>query len=185
MLGRAVRVLVACCAVAGADAPRLMAQGAGRSGDPAGLSSYYRAVGEYFRVPTSEIAILSEWRLPAEEIPVVLWMASKSGISPDAVVALRQAGRDWSDVARRYSVDARALHVELDGTAGSLANAYEAYRGRPAAQWSTITLDDGEIVGLVNLGVLADLLHVSPASLLQARDRTGSWVDAYRTLARR
>ena len=42
------------------------------------VASYYNAVGEYFRVPSSEIMILSEWRLAAEEIPVVLYTAGQS-----------------------------------------------------------------------------------------------------------
>ena len=87
--------------------------------------------------------------------------------------------------ARRYSLDAGVFHVALDGSAGSLAPAYDAYRGRPNGQWSSIELDDGAIVGLVNLRVLAEILRASPASLLEARDRTGSWVDAFRTLSRR
>ncbi|MSR36438.1 MAG: hypothetical protein EXR95_07315 [Gemmatimonadetes bacterium] len=171
---------MACALLLGAAHP-LAAQGS----DPTALSLYYRAVGEHFSVPAAEILILSEWRLPPEEIPVVLWMARRAGISPDAVVALRQAGRDWSDVAARYRVNASAFHVVLDGNGGSLAHAYESYRGRPAGEWSSIQLDDGEIVGLVNLGVLADILRASPAALLQTRDRTGSWVDAFRTLSRR
>jgi hypothetical protein len=158
---------------------------AGQGPDQGALASYYRAVGEHFRLPAGEITILSEWRLSPEEIPVVLWVARRAGISPDAVVALRQAGRDWSDVARRYAVDAAAFHVALDGNAGSLAPAYEAYRERPNAQWSSIQLDDGQIVGLVNLRVLTEVLRANPSSLLQTRDRTGSWVDAYRTHSRR
>jgi hypothetical protein len=153
--------------------------------EPAALPSYYRAIGGHFRVPPAEIQILSEWRLPPEEIPVVLWMARRAGISPDAVVALRQAGRDWSDIARRYSVDAAAFHVPLEGSAGSLTPAYEAYRERPPDQWSAIRLDDGQIVGLVNLRVLAEILRAPSPTLLQARDRSGSWVDAYRSLTRR
>jgi hypothetical protein len=156
------------------------------SGQEAGpLQSYYRAVGEHFRVPSDEILILSEWRLPPEEIPVVLWMARRSGISPDAVVALRQAGREWSEIARRYSLDAAAFHVPLEGGAGSLTPAYDAYRERPSGQWSSIHLDDGQVVGLVNLRVLAEILRMPTPALLQARDRSGSWVEAYRALARR
>jgi hypothetical protein len=153
--------------------------------EPGVLQSYYRAVGEHFRVPPAEILILSEWRLPPEEIPVVLWMARRAGISPDAVVALRQAGRDWSDVARRYSLDAAAFHVPLEGSAGSLTPAYEAYRERPSAEWSSIRLDDGQVVGLVNLRVLGEILRAPSTVLLQARDRSGSWVDAYGSLSRR
>ena len=62
---------------------------------------------------------------------------------------------------------------------------YDAYRARPTAQWAAIALDDGAVVALVNLRVLGDILGASAASLVETRDRTGSWVDAYRALARR
>ncbi len=177
---RSLRTTLGTLALLGA-APPLTAQG----GDAEGVAAYYRAVGEHFRVPASEILILSEWRLPAEEIPVVLFVAGRGGISPEAVVALRRAGRDWTEVALRYALDAGSFHVPLEGSAGSLAVAYDAYRARPQSQWAAIVLSDVGIVGLVNLRVLADVLHLTPAAVLQARDGAGSWVGAYRALARR
>jgi hypothetical protein len=149
------------------------------------VASYYNAVGEYFRVPSSEIMILSEWRLAAEEIPVVLYTAGQGGISPEAVMALRRAGQDWPVVACRYGLDAVSFHVPLEGNSGPLARVYQAYRSRPQAEWSTIDLLNEDIVGLVNLRVLSGVFQISPGVVLQARDRAGSWVGAYRTLARR
>ena len=148
------------------------------------LAAYYRAVGEHFDVPSNEIMILSEWRLLSEEIPVVLYVAGRGGISPEAVVALRRAGRSWSDVVGRYGLDAASFHVPLDGSPGSLAQIYDAYGSRPAVQWSAIVLQDADIVALVNLRLLAGVLHATPAAVVQARDRSGSWVAAYRALAR-
>ena len=153
--------------------------------DPGAVASYYNAVGEYFRVPSNEIMILSEWRLAAEEIPVVLYVAGQGGISPEAVVALRRAGQNWSALARRYGLDAATFHVPSEGSPGPLARVYEVYASRPQAQWSTIELGNEDIVGLVNLRVLTGIFHVSPGVVLQAREGAGSWLSAYRTLARR
>ena len=148
------------------------------------LDGYYRAVGGHFGVPPGEVIVLSEWRLPPEEIPVVLFIADRGGVSPDAVVALRQGGTGWSVVARRYALDAGSFHVRLDDGAGSLAPIYAEYAARPQSQWSSIQLGDGDLVALVNLRVLAAVLNSSPGTVVQARDRAGSWVAAYRTLAR-
>ena len=153
--------------------------------DPGAVASYYNAVGEYFRVPSSEIMILSEWRLAAEEIPVVLYTAGQGGISPEAVVALRRAGQSWPAVAGRYGLDAANFHVPLEGSSGPLARVYQAYVARPRAEWSTIDLLNEDIVGLVNLRVLSGVFQVSPGVVLRARERAGSWVAAYRALARR
>jgi hypothetical protein len=149
------------------------------------LDAYYGAVGRHFGVPPAEVIVLSEWRLPPEEIPVVLYIADRGGISPDAVVALRQAGTGWPVVARRYALDAGSFHVRLDGGAGSLARIYAEYAARPQSQWSAIQLTDDDVIALVNLRVLSRVLGSAPLTVLQAHDRVGSWVGAYRTLAPR
>ena len=152
--------------------------------DPEALDAYYRAVGEHFGVTPAEVVILSEWRLPAEEIPVVLYIAHRGGISPDAVVALRRGGTGWPVVARRYALDAGSFHVRVEGATGALARVLEEYGARPQAQWSAIQLADDDVIGLVNLRVLSEVLGSTPLVVLQAYDRAGSWVTAYRTLAR-
>jgi hypothetical protein len=155
---------------------------AAQAPDREALDAYYRAVGQHFGVPPGEVIVLSEWRLPPEEIPVVLYVADRGGISPDAVVALRQGGTGWPVVALRYALDAGSFHVRLDGGAGSMARLYEEYAARPQAQWSSIQLVDSDVIALVNLRVLSDVLRSPPLVVLQARDRAGSWVGAYRAL---
>ena len=161
----------------------LVAVSAAAAQTPNDLAAYYRAVGAHFKVPPGEVMVLSEWRLPPDEIPVVLYIANRGGISPDAVVALRQGGTGWPVVARRYALDAGSFHVRLDGAAGSLARVYSEYESRPQAQWSAIQLADDEVIALVNLRVLSEVLRSAPLVVLQARDRAGSWVVAYGTLA--
>jgi hypothetical protein len=173
------RLRTAAAALALLLAGPLAAQGT----DAAALDAYYRAVGGHFGLPPGEVIVLSEWRLPPEEIPVVLYIAERGGISPDAVVALRQGGTGWSVVARRYALDAGSFHVRLDGDAGSLGAVYEQYSGRPQSQWSGIQLTDPDLVALVNLRVLSEVLDSPPVAVVQARDRAGSWVGAYRALA--
>ena len=158
---------------------------AAQAPNPGAVASYYNAVGEYFRVPSNEIMILSEWRLAAEEIPVVLYTARQGGISPEAVVALRRAGQNWAAVARRYGLGAANFHVPLEGSSGPLARVYQEYSARPQAEWSTIDLLNEDVVGLVNLRVLSGVFQVSPGVVLRAHERAGSWVAAYRALARR
>ncbi len=122
----ALRALLALCTVA--LPPEARAQ------DQAAVASYYTAVGAHFKVPSSEIMILSEWRLPPEDIPVVLFVAGQGGISPEAVVALRRAGQDWSTIARRYRLDATSFHVAIDGSPGSLGRVFDVYAARPRMQ---------------------------------------------------
>jgi hypothetical protein len=148
--------------------------------------AYFRAVGSYFGLPTSEIAILGDWDLPADEIPVVLFVASRAGVSPEALVALRTSGRSWSELARRYRIEAEALHVPLSAraSAGPLSNAYERFRAAPVRQWDDIELTDNEIIALVNVRVLSEALGTRPEDVLADASWGQSFVDVYGRLIR-
>ena len=124
----------------------------------------------FFNLPSSEVAILSDWEIPADEIPVVLFMARRSGVSPEALVALREAQQSWVTLATRYRVGPFALYVPVpdDASAGALEVAYEAYRTVPVAQWGSIQLTDADVVGLVNVRLISQTLGIP------AEQRSGS-----------
>ena len=154
--------------------------------DAAVLEAYYRAVGDHFRVSPQEVNTLSEWRLAPDEVPVVLFLANRGGISPDAIVALRRGGRGWSELASRYGVGADDFHVPLGGgtATGPLAQVYDRYASTPSASWAGMSLSDDEIVGLVNVRVLSGAAGVPAARVMEARGRTGSYVGAFGSLVR-
>lgn len=159
------------------------APAAGQGGGDPGRAAYFGAVAEFFGLPASEVAILGEARLPAQEIPVVLFVARRAGISPEAVVALRGSGQGWTELARRYGLDAAHFHVPLpDGaSAGRLGAAYGQYRATPTSRWGEVRLTEDDIVSLVNVRVLAQTLRRSPADVLAAAE-SGSWLEVYRRL---
>jgi len=159
-------------------APAGAAQGAGASHE-----AYFGAVAEFFELPRSEVAILGEWPLPADEIPVVLFVGRRAGISPEALVALRESGRGWAELARRYRLDASHFHVPLpDGAqAGRLSAAYGQFRSLPPARWGEVTLQDADIVALVNVRILSQTLQRSPEEVL-AEAGSGSWAALYARL---
>ncbi len=146
---------------------------------------YFEAVADYFSVAPVEVSILGEWDMAAEEVPVVLFVARRAGVPPDVVVAQRQTGLSWSEVAGRYRMNASAFHVPVgaDG-GGSLSRALEAYRTTPEPDWFRIELDDPEIVSLVNLRFMSQNLSLPPDEVLRARDQAGSYVVGYRDLQR-
>lgn len=162
------------------------APGAAGQVAPDAERAYYEAVASYFSVSEEEVAILSEWDLPPEEVPVVLFVAHRAGVSPDIVVAQRQRGSSWGDVAGRYRMGAGAFYVAFNnGMSGSLARAYGAFQETPRGEWGAIALNDREIVSLVNLRVLSQDLALAPARVLEARDRTGDFLTGYRDLTRK
>lgn len=159
---------------------------AAQEGTPAAREAYFGAVAEFFQLPRSEVGILGDWRLGGDEIPVVLFVARRAGVSPEAVVALRRSGRGWAELAARYHLDAAQFHVPLPdrAAAGVLASAFERYRALPANRWSEIALSDVDIVGLVNLRVLAQTLRMSPEAVLQEAGGGSAWHELYLRLIR-
>lgn len=147
-------------------------------------TAYFATVAQFFGVPSSEVAILAEWPLPAEEIPVVLFVARRAGVSPEALVALRRAGRGWAELATRYQVGPRQFHVPLapQADAGVLREAYRRYRTLPPERWDEVSLSDRDIIVLVNVRVLAQTLHRAPEEILRAYEDAGSFIELLRRL---
>ena len=146
---------------------------------------YFRAVADYFRVAPEEVAILREWNVSTEEVPVVLFVAGRAGVPPDVVVAIRQDGSSWSEVAQRYRLGAGAFYLQInDDGEGSLSRAYGMFNRTPQPEWPAILLLDREIVSLVNLRVISQNLAMPPSQVLAARDRVGSYVLGYDELRR-
>lgn len=138
--------------------------GAGNSDEAA----FLRAVGEHFGTSGSEVRVLARWSLSAREIPVVLRLAKRAGVSPDVVVAKRRHGESWMEIARGYSVHAGDFHVPLNGSGGFLSAAYERFGARPASEWRDISLSDAEVVGLVNVRFLSRALDLRAGRVVDA-----------------
>lgn len=149
-------------------------------------AAYLQAISEYYRVPADEVRVLASWGRPAADIPVVLFVAGRGGVSPDAVMALRNAGRRWGEIAGRWRLHAGDFHVPLDASvdAGPLDRVYGEFRGRPGTGWPSIELQDAEVVGLVHLRFLTEYLGVPPGRVLAALARAGAGPAALQALRR-
>jgi hypothetical protein len=130
-----------------------------------------------------EVMILSEWRIPPEEVPVALALARHAGVSTDALVTQRRSG-SWNDLARRHGVGLRPFYVALPAAAdqGPLARAREAFQTTPRDAWDTLTLSDAQIVALVNVGFLSDFLGVPVENVVQEARGATSFVEVYARL---
>ena len=150
----------------------------GQQANPAVQEAYFRAVAEHFGVTFQEVTIISEGELQPDEVPVVVFLAERAGVSSDALAAFRRGRRPWREVARRFGLNAQAFHLTLpDGVElGRLSRAYGEFRGRPVAEWAGIQLEDDEIVALVNLRVLLERTGVSPSRILRLREEAGSFL---------
>ena len=158
----------------------------GQEVGPSVREAYFRALAEHFEVPIGEIAIVSDWELVPDEVPVVLFLSQSAGVSVDALIGLRRSGRPWREVASRFGLDVRTFHITLpkDSLLGSLSRAYGEFRGRPPGDWNQIELNDFEIIALVNLRVLSEQVGVTPLRVLRSQEEAGSFVAGFASLRR-
>ena len=156
----------------------------GQDVDPGVMAAYFRALAEHFKVPFGEVAIVGDWDLVADEVPVVLFLSQRAGVSPDVLIGLRRSGRPWMEVASRLGLGVGSFHLPLpeDASLGSLTRAYGEFNGRPSRDWNQIDLDDPEIVALVNLRVLSEQAGVPPLQVLRSREAAGSFVAGFARL---
>jgi len=164
----------------------LVAVGAGAQEPDLAQEAYFRAVGEFFHMPSAELEILRDWSLPPDEIPVILFVSDRAGVVPEALVALRRDGESWTRLAERYGVGAPELHVPVpdEAATGPLNTAYQSFRNLPVSRWREIRLTSRDIVALVNLRLLSQTLGVPPAEVLSRAAANGSFVHLYAELIR-
>lgn len=164
-------------ALLAAPAQAQRAGGGGGAGD-----AFLRGVAEYYQVSVEETFVLSQWRLAQEEIPVVLFLADRGGVSPDVVAAQRRNRTPWFEIATGLGVSAGEFHLDLGSDAGSLAELMVEFGSRPTAQWSQIEITDAELVALVNVRFMSRFLGLPLSDIVGAWKRHGSFVEAYRAL---
>jgi len=146
----------------------------------AALDTYVRVLSTHFRLPQTEVRILAEGRVPADELAVALRIARFSGIPPVSLLAQRRSGEAWLLIARRYDLGAASFHVAIPDAQvdASVARVHALFRDSPPSQWDAIDLNDAEFVALANLLVLSSELGVSHGQILEARAAAGSFVGA-------
>jgi len=155
-----------------------------RGPDQAAVEAYYRMVGQAFSVSLEEVRILGEWELPPEEITVVLFVARRAGVSPDAIATQRDAGAPWSTITQRYALGAGVFRISFppDVNLGPMEATYRRFTETPRASWDSLVLDDEILVALVNIRILANQLGVPAAQVLATWERSRNLVLVHEQL---
>jgi len=125
-----------------------------------------------FGTSAAEADVLADWLRHPSELPVLLHLARRAGVSPDIVGSLRRSGASWQRLATKLGLSAAVFHVEVGDVevAGVLARPLRQFRERSPSQWYAIALTDMEIIALVNVRILAEAASASPADVAIALD---------------
>jgi len=156
----------------------------GQTLDARDRSTYLGLMASEFGVSPVEIEILLESGGAIDQLPVLLFLARETGMSPTALAAGRRSGTSWMALLRRFGLDAGRLYVPLDDRSvdARMARAWGLFQERGRDQWGSIDLTDEEIVTLVHLRVLSRNLGVDPGRVLQVRGSVGTWTEVPRRL---
>ena len=140
-------------------------------------NNFYLAVGQNFNVPQREVMVIRERHIPDEELPVIFFIASRAHVTPSEVANRRLAGAFYIDIVRYYRLSPSIFYVALDGDPGNeYSRAYDQWR-TPRTRWSRMSLEDDDIIKMVNLQFVTKQYDVRPEEVVRLRDRHDGFVQ--------
>ena len=115
------------------------------------------AWGRFIRLPDPDIKIINTCGLDDDDLPVALYLASRSRVSLDTIVRWRQGGWDWMAITWELGLEPGIYYVAVDeDLGGCYGTALKHFHARPHSHWRHIRLKDHEIRDLVHLRLVVD-----------------------------
>jgi hypothetical protein len=123
--------------------------------DPA---PFYADVAERFHVAADDVRAIAARGLPPGQVPVVYFIAKHSLRQPREIVADREAGKSWRDIAVASGLQPEQFYYPLPGVPRApFVNVYALFHQVPRDRWSwqDLALTDADLENLVDLQLLA------------------------------
>ena len=138
-----------------------------------GVKSFYLAVGDYYRVPQREVMMIRERHIDDEEIPVVLFLASRIRVAPATIIDMRLAGKSWMDITLRFGLSPEIFYIPVDAAkiGPPYGKAYGYYKTKPKKEWKHMKFSDNDVVDLVNLRFISEHYKCSPEEVIKMRGK--------------
>lgn len=144
------------------------------------LSSFYLSLGEYYRVPERDVIFIRERRIPDHEIPVILFISQRAGVSLSAIINLRLAGSRWMDISLHFGLGPELYYVPVQRVHGSpYGHAYGHFQNRNRNEWQKIRLADDDVVNLVNLRFISERYGYPAEDVMQMRSSGKSFLSIH------
>jgi hypothetical protein len=141
------------------------------------------AVGAFFGAAPDRVAYASD-HFDRFEVPVVLWLSSRTDARPEDLLRRRRAGEAWFEIGLSYGLGPEVYYVPIERDPGPpYGKAWGYYRNHPREQWSRIRLDDGDVINLVNLRFLSEHHRLDPWEIAHRRAAGRDFADIHDELA--
>jgi len=141
------------------------------------IGDFHVAVANYYHVPEREVIVIRERRIPDDEIPVALFIASHARVPSARVVEMRLRGDSWWDISVRLGLGPEVYYVPVEVVPGPpYGRALGHYKHKHRKEWKTIVLTDADVVNLVELRFLSEHYHVAPERIIELRTHDRDFV---------
>jgi hypothetical protein len=153
--------------------------------EKANPTAFYAAVSQRFDVPTDQISALVDAGLPASEVVVVYFVAQNSLRSADEIIADREAGKSWSDIALTSGLGPELFYYPLPHASRKpFTNVYAVYHQLPRNQWTWehVQLGDQDVQNLVNLRFLGELSGDNATEVMRMRSQGADFLTIHHYL---
>jgi len=157
-----------------ASAPEPQAEGESAPATEEQLD-YAAAVADFYQADPEEVLGFAREGIAFEELPVVLYVAHRSGAAQAEIVRLRLSGQTWAEICARFELRPGIFYwpaLMETNPGGVYQTAWERFHRIAKRRWfwNTVALTDQEIVDLVNLRFATGYWHRRPAEIV------GVWV---------
>ncbi len=141
-------------------------------------NGFYLAIGHYYRVPERDVVVLRDRHIRDEEMPVVFYFAEHARVRPSVIIALREDGYTWMDIALRYR-----LHPSLF---------YDPFFARPNGRgayrsgrvWGSMRYNDDDFIHFCNVRFLSRHYRYSPEQIMHMRSQHRDYYVIHNTIWR-
>lgn len=135
------------------------------------LSGFHLAVGDYYRVPKTQVIVVKKGRIPDDELPVVFFIAQRANVTVDTILRLRLSGMGWWDISLRYGLgpDVYYVPVKMARIGPPYGKAYGYYKN--PKRKGKVVFTDHDVINLVNLRFISEYYAIAPEAVIEKRGR--------------
>ena len=119
-------------------------------------AEYINAVADYYEVSLDAVQTAVDAGIPAEELPVLLFIADRSNATSAELTTSRIQGKTWQQIAAAQNVTAADFYVSYSDKIRSSVyrSIYAKFTGLKRNEFAQVQLSDDDIVNLSNLRFL-------------------------------
>lgn len=130
--------------------------------------SYRAGLENHFRLTASDMADNMAHGASEEEVPIALFIARQSGMDTDAVWSVHDSGLNWMQVAWHFQLNPWVFFTPLPSKSVE-HTPYEKAYGIYASRAQKVTLEDSDLVNLVNLKFISEQYGCPPEEVVRMR----------------